>query len=454
MRSLSAAALILLGALGSVAQNAGPAKTTRREPPAGVIHAITVKGNHLYPTPGIIRESGLKPGDRATAATIEAARVKLLGTELFNSVSDQYRFTAATPPAYDVTFEVVENEQRFPMRFERLGVPPETIRQYLEEHLPLYSERIPGTQGVLNRYAAAVRELVAKTNPAIKVKAQVSNDDPKELTVLFTTNAPAPTISQVKVSGNQAVDTGTILRAVNLVAVGVPVSDARLQMILDKAIKPLYAAKGYAAVTFPKIETEPSTSNLGVVVKVEIKEGPLFKLGSIRFRGNGMDQEEIRSNIPFKPGQTFNGDQVENFRIDLIHRMKRRGLLDANITTETETDDTKRAVNIVYNVTPGAVYSFQKLDILGLDINTEPAIAKLWGEKPGAPFNPDYPEFFLKRVKEQGILDNLAETKSDYSADQSTHNVTVHLNFKGGEPKTEDERKKKEEEERRREGRG
>jgi outer membrane protein insertion porin family len=453
MRSLSAAALILLGALGSAAQNAGPAKTTKKEPPPGIIHAITVKGNHLYPTAGIVRESGLKPGDRATAASIEAARTKLLATELFNNVSDQYRFSAGNPPEYDVAFEVVENEQRFPMRFERLGVPPETIRQYLEEHVPLFSERIPGTQGVLNRYAAAVQELVAKTNPAIKVKAQVSNDDPKELTVVFTTNAPAPTISQVQVSGNQAIDTGTILRAVNLVAVGVPLSDARLQMILDKAIKPLYAAKGYAAVTFPKIETEPSASNLGVVVKVNIKEGPLFKFGSIRFRGNGMDQEEIRSNIPFKPGQTFNGDQVENFRIDLIHRMKRRGLLDANITTETEADDTQRAVNIVYNVTPGAVYSFQKLDIRGLDINTEPAIAKLWGEKPGAPFNPDYPEFFLKRVKEQGILDNLAEAKSDYSADQSTHNVTVYLKFKGGEPKNEDERKKQEEE-RRRDGRG
>jgi outer membrane protein assembly factor BamA len=132
--------------------------------------------------------------------------------------------------------------------------------------------------------------------------------------------------------------------------------------------------------------------------------------------------------------------------------MKRRGLLDANITAETEPDDTKRAVNIVYNVTPGAVYSFQKLDIRGLDINTEPAIAKLWGEKPGTPFNPDYPEFFLKRVKEQGILDNLAEVKSDYSSDASTHNVTVYLTFKGGEPKADDERKKKEEEERR--GRG
>jgi len=185
------------------------------------------------------------------------------------------------------------------------------------------------------------------------------------------------------------------------------------------------------------------------VVKVEIKEGPVFKFGSIRFRGNGMDQEEIRSNIPFKPGQTFNGEQVESFRIDLIHRMKRRGLLDANITSEPEPDDAKRIVNVIYDVAPGAVYTFQKLDLRGLDIRTEPAITKLWGEKPGTPFNPDYPEFFLKRVKEQGILDNLAEAKSDYSSDASSHDVTVYLTFKGGEGKTDDEAKKKEEEQRR-----
>src|SRR5581483_9678160 len=96
---------------------------------------------------------------------------------------------------------------------------------------------------------------------------------------------PAPTIAQIIVSGNDAVDTGTILRAVNEVAIGVPLSDTRLKLILDGTIKPLYAAKGYAAVTFPSVETEPSKSNLGVIVKVRIDEGPVFKFGVIHFHG-------------------------------------------------------------------------------------------------------------------------------------------------------------------------
>jgi outer membrane protein assembly factor BamA len=262
---------------------------------------------------------------------------------------------------------------------------------------------------------------------------------------LFTPDVPAPAIYQVQVSGNQAVDTGTILRAVNQVAIGVPLSDVRIKMILDGAIRPLYASKGYAAVTFPKVETVPATTNLGVILKVQIVDGPVFKFGAVHFHGTGMDPDEIRSAIPFKPGQTFNGDQVDNFRIEMLHRMRRKGLLDANVTTETQSDDSKHLVEVSYNIVPGEIYHFAKLDVKGLDDNAIDALDKLWGEKAGRAFNPDYPDFFLQKVQEQRIFDHLADTHSDYTADASTHSVVVHLYFKGGES-AKDIQKKKEEE--------
>jgi outer membrane protein insertion porin family len=426
----------------------GAQSATHAPPRPGILHSVSIKGNRLYSSGDIVKQTGLKIGQPVGAPTIETARLKLQQTELFTNVADQYR-TAGNPPQYDVTFEIAENEQLFPMRFERLGAPPEAISNYLKTHVDLYSDRIPGTAGVLHRYTAAVQSFLAQTNPGAKVRAAISNDDPQQLIVLFTPNSPAPTISQVIVGGNQAIDTGTILRAVNQVAIGVPLSDARLKAILDGAIKPVYAAKGYAAVSFPKVETEPAKSNLGVIVKVEIKDGPLFKFGSIRFRGKGMEEEEIRSNITFKPGQTYDAQKVDNFRLDLSHRMRMRGLLDASITAQSEPDETQRAVNVTYNIIPGEPYNFQTLDIQGLDLTTQPVIAKLWGEKPGHPFNPEYPEFFLKKVQEQGLFDNLADTHSDYTADAASHGVTVHLYFKGGKSAKEKEREKKEEKERR-----
>jgi outer membrane protein assembly factor BamA len=106
-------------------------------------------------------------------------------------------------------------------------------------------------------------------------------------------------------------------------------------------------------------------------------------------------------------------------------------------------------VNVTYNVMAGEPYSFGKLDIKGLDMTTQPVIEKLWGEKPGHPFNPDYPEFFLKKVQEQGLFDHLADAHADYTADASTHLVTVHLYFKGGKSKAEQDREKREEERKR-----
>ena len=447
MRVLTRSTVFASLALALLAQVPAPKPGAKRQPPPGPLAAVHIKGNSLYPADAVATASGLKVGERVSHAQIEQAQKKLQDLELFNSVSFDYRTTPTPPPHYDVTFELVENTQLFPMRFERLG-DPEAIRTYLKEHVELYSDRIPGTEGVLRRYETAVQTFVAQSMPNTKVRAAISNDDPQELSVLFTPNIAAPTISQVEVSGNEAVDTGTILRAVNEVAIGVPLSETRLKLILDGAIKPVYAAKGYAAVSFPKVEVEPSKTNAGVVVKVQIKDGPLFKFGTVRFRGKGLEEDEVRSAITFKPGQTFNAEQMDNFRLELLQRMKRRGLLDANITNETQVDDSKKTVNVIYNVVAGEPYNFAKLDIQGLDITSQPVIEKLWGEKPGHVFNPEYPDFFLQKVKEQGLFDNLANTHSDYTSDPSTHTVTVHLYFKGGKSEEDKKREKKEEEQR------
>lgn len=449
MRWSLCAAFVSVCALSAFAQQPQHAPARYKEAPPGTIHSIKVNGAHLYSSQDIIAASGLKIGQRVTGPMIEQARLKLENTELFISVADEFWYSAADPPAYDITIDVAENTQLFPMRFERLGVSSDVIRQYLHDHVELYADQIPGTEAVLRRYTSAIDSLVQKTNPSLKVKALISNDDPKQLTVLFTSDKPAPIISQVHVNGNEAVDTGTILRAVNQVAVGVPLSDMRLKQILDGSIKPLYAAKGYAAVSFPKVEVEPSKNNLGVIVNITINDGPVFKFGAIRFHGSGMDEDEIRSTIPFKPGQPFNGDKVDNFRLQMVHSMRHKGLLDASVHTDIQPDGIAHVVNVTYEVVPGSVYNFRKLDIDGLDMVTEGAIARLWGEKQGHAFNPEYPDYFLKRVQEEGLLDNLADTRSDYTADASTHDVTVHLYFKGGESAQEKAKKKKEEEDKR-----
>lgn len=447
------APLILIAALASLPLAAQTPEPARQPPPPGVLHTIQVVGNHLYATEDILKSLGLKPGDKASQAIFEKARQKVQSLDIFSTVSYNFRYSHTTPPAYDITFTVAEDPQVLPMHFERLGADPAEIRDYLKSHVEFYSDRIPGTDTVVNRYKAAVQDFLAtKTKDPMRVRATVAADENSQLQVNFFPDAPVPTIYQVDVTGNQAVDKGVILRAVNDVAVGTPLTDARIKLILDGAIKPVYAARGYPLVTFPKVESEPAKGNQGVVLKVTILDGPQFKFGPLRFRGKGLEEDEIRSALTFKPGEVYSAEKVDNFRIELLRKLKRKGLLDATVDPEAQPDEEKHIMNVVYNVVPGEPYKFQKLDITGLDMNSQPVIEKLWGEKPGQTFNPEYPDFFLKKVQEQGLFDNLANTQADFTPDPASHTVVVHLNFKGGESPEEKKRKQREEEEKRQGG--
>ena len=46
------------------------------------------------------------------------------------------------------------------------------------------------------------------------------------------------------------------------------------------------------------------------------------------------------------------------------------------------------------------------------------------------PYNPEYPDYFLRRVREEGIFDNLGESRPETKIDDKTHIVDVTLNFK------------------------
>jgi len=82
----------------------------------------------------------------------------------------------------------------------------------------------------------------------------------------------------------------------------------------------------------------------------------------------------------------------------------------------------------------GPQYVFGNLNVEGLDLNGESAIRKIWTHKPGSPYNPEYPEYFLRYVREEGMFDNLGETHADTRINDQTHTVDVTLMFKYGAP--------------------
>ena len=61
----------------------------------------------------------------------------------------------------------------------------------------------------------------------------------------------------------------------------------------------------------------------------------------------------------------------------------------------------------------------------------EPEIRKMWGMGEGSPFRDQYPEKFLLRVKDDGVMDNLGETRAKLEFDEARGIIHVALAFEG-----------------------
>jgi outer membrane translocation and assembly module TamA len=91
--------------------------------------------------------------------------------------------------------------------------------------------------------------------------------------------------------------------------------------------------------------------------------------------------------------------------------------------------DQDHTVDLIVTVDQGPLFTYGKLDVRGLDLIGEPAIRKMWGAKDGKPYDPEYPDAFLKDVRAQAVFDNLGPTSAETKVNEDAKTVDVTLVF-------------------------
>ena len=103
-------------------------------------------------------------------------------------------------------------------------------------------------------------------------------------------------------------------------------------------------------------------------------------------------------------------------------------------------DEQAKTLGLLVKWNKGPQYHYGKMTIHGLDLEGDAQIEKLWAGKPGKAYNPEYPEYFLTRIKEQGLFDDLGDTKALRKIDETSHVVDITLDFKAAPMKKEKRR--------------
>jgi outer membrane protein assembly factor BamA len=403
------------------------------------VDSIAIEGNRILSAAAITAATGLKLGATGNVAVFDAARDRLIASGYFDMVAYQYK--PATAGGYDVTFEVQEIETLYPIRVDGLPATLDEITKVLKSKDPLFMGQMPGTQQVIRRTAAEIEQYLETQGHtdqvAGKVIAVLSNDNrPEHLEVDFTPIRGLPAVSAVSFEGSKLIPAVDLHNKISEVAFGQPYTENGFRALLESQIVPLYEAKGYMRVAFPKITTTPSTEVKGVDVVVTVDEGVEYKLTRVAVSGKSpAESARIMKSAKLPQMTVANFDQVRDAAKRVQDSMRHQGFLDARVTTDKKMDDSKKTVEFFLVVDAGPGYTFGKLTVNGLGLDGEAAIRKLWSVKPGDPFPEGYGDYFLSKVKEDGFFDNLGETKATPDINADAHVVNVTLDFKGSPPK-------------------
>ncbi len=430
------------------AKRTAPPKSTAKvpkPPPTEVsrsrIASLRVEGNRHYNEARVLAVAGIKPGAVAGKEEFEAAYNRLLATGLFETVS--YRFEVDPKNgSYNGVFQVVEVEPVLPLRFERLGVTDQELRDLLSSKDPLFlGSQVAANKPVIDRYRDWISAYLKSKGLDDKIAGAVggSSDGP---VIVFQPTKLLPAVSQVAFEGNSAISLDDLRAGVAVAAIGAPYTEERFREILDASVRPLYEAKGRVRVSFPEIRTEPVPDASGLSVTVRVEEGDVYNAGKIAFADPAPPEaSDLMRTAGFKPGQ-LNLNQVNESLEKIRQALRRMGYLDAKVAATRDIHDPEKTVDLSLHADPGARYAMGSLKVTGLDLNGEAEIRRIWTLKQGAPFNPEYPDAFLSSVRAQGLFDNLGGSKQETSLDESAHTANVNLIFQGAGPKPEDEKKR------------
>jgi outer membrane protein insertion porin family len=435
MKPAATILLLLAVAVAGIAQTKKPRKPAPADTSAHEdgsvwpLEHLKVEGNQNYTTEQVLAAAKLKAGETIDKTGMEAARQRLLDTGVFDRAG--YRYAAAKDgQGYDLTLEVVEMAQMYPIRFEDLPATDTQLREFLKQKDPLFAPKIPATKLEIDRYVKWIAEYLAEQNYHETLSGKVVSDNPPDLTILFRPAKLRASVARVKFTNTGDLASGLLQTAIFGVAIGTGYTEQNFRQLLEASVRPLYEARGMIQVAFPKIETTPAKDVDGVEVTVQVEQGPVYKLGRVVFAGSDdLTPKELNKMTNLKPDKPVNFDEVRAGQDKIAQSLRRDGYMLAKSEVHRKINEEAKSVDLRFEIIPGPQFIFHELTIVGLDIETEPVVRKLWGLRNGRPFNVDYPNHFMERVKEMGIFDNLNKTNFESKVNPKDNTVDVTLYF-------------------------
>jgi outer membrane protein insertion porin family len=392
--------------------------------------AIRFQGAPQYTQQELLAAAGFKPDARVNPREAKAHARQLNDTGLFKEI----KFTSDSK---GLLFTLTPSSPLFPVHLENVPLTPgKELDARLHERFPLYRGLLPASGSMLEGIRQTLEEMLAAKGVKATVKAAITSGlGPQKLTAMnFTVVSPAVHIGLIQLAGvSPAMEGKASLLANGQTGNGFDTENTAIG--LQHAFEDLYQDQGYAAVQVDVAQVDPhvaSDQSIDIPYTVTIKEGGIYKLGTIDFPASALvaraDVEKIVAKYAAGSGRPL--DLFLQAVRDAYHA---RGYLDCTVVSHASFSEATHIVNYSVEIAPGSQYRLASVKFDGAPDAMAAKLKLAWKMASGDVFDESYVSNFaaLAQRKDKAMTKWLQTviTTYDVKADAATHEVNCLFHF-------------------------
>jgi outer membrane protein insertion porin family len=366
----------ILGLLAAVLVAAAPGLAAARDP---VVREVRVEGNRRVEADAVRSAVTHKKGSPYDPRRVREDIRALMKLGFFSDVVVEVQGDEDAPV---LVYRVVE---RPTIREARITGNDELSDDDLKDTLSLKAGAVLDLAAVRRDVKKIQEKYVEKGYFLAEVTSRVEERPDNQVDVVFVVNEKAKVqVKEVRFIGNFHVPDDDLLAVMQtrpggylsfLTSAGTYKEEALQQDVQN--VQAVYLDKGYVTVKVgtPSVALSPDRRYIFVTIPVE--EGERYRIGEVRFAGQLLDQEEkLRGILKTRKGEWFARSDVAQDLFALGDVYKDLGHAYANVTPLTDPHPDTRILDLTFEVQPGPVTTFERIDVVGNDKTRDKVIRR------------------------------------------------------------------------------
>jgi outer membrane protein insertion porin family len=388
-------------------------------------NSVSVEGNQRIETGTILSYAGIARGESVSAAELNDAYQRILGSGLFETV-------VIEPRGSTLAISVKEYPTINRISFEgNKRLKDKDLASYIKSKSrlvfsPTQAERDAET--IAEAYNQNGR-LGARVNPKIIRRSENRVD-----LVFEIFEGGNVEVQRIGFVGNKAFSDRRLRRVLETKQAGLLRALVKKDTFLEdrlqfdkQVLRDFYMSRGYVDFRITNANAELARDRDGYFLTFNVEEGQQFRFGEVTTTSemDGVDAEEFQKILKVRPGLVYSPTHVERSIARMERLASKKGIDFLRVQPKITRNDRDLTLDVEFVLTKGPRIFVERIDIQGNATTLDRVIRRQFKTAEGDPFNPRDIREAAERIRALGFF-----SKADVEAREgsSPQQVVVGVN--------------------------